>query len=248
MSERQPIGAGGEQPQQRRRLLERVAQRFGLGEKTTPEKQPDKPRITSEGKSEGKIVISPKLQESNFDCGQTVLDMLGYKGHEMYPGHEISSSELRDIPGAREVTLPVGREEELDYNYPKVWIILGKDKVAGANHWVIRHKGKIYCPTIGEMDAEEYKRRYVSFVLQEFEIPVEGQQTPEEFYGQHGNTQSKAAKKDTGKDTSVTHKKVREPGEYGSREWAEWMARTVGEYDADWWYNCAGARAHRGES
>lgn len=247
MSEQQPIGAGGEQLQQRRGLRERVAQRLGLGKKT-PEEQPDKPRITSEGKSEGEIIISPKLQESNFDCGQTVLDILGYKGHEMYPGHEISSSKLRDIPGAREVTLPVGREEELDYNYPKVWIILGKDKVAGVNHWVIRHKDKIYCPTIGVMDAEEYKKRYVSFVLQEFEIPVKGQQTPEEFYGQHGNAQSKAVEKDTGKDTSVTHEEARGPGEYGSREWAEWMARTTGKYDADWWYNCAGARAHRGES
>ena len=130
------------------------------------------------------IVIFPKRQESIFDCGQTVLDMLGYNGHEICPDHEISSRELLDIPGSR-IILPTDREGELDYNYPKVLIILRKGKAAGAKHWVIRHKDKIYCPIDGVMEAEEYEKRCVSSVLQEFEIPVVGQQTPEEFYGQH---------------------------------------------------------------
>jgi hypothetical protein len=37
------------------------------------------------------------------------------------------------------------------------------------------------------------------------------------------------------------------PGDYGSREWAEELAKHTGMYDADWWYNSAGARGARGE-
>jgi hypothetical protein len=37
------------------------------------------------------------------------------------------------------------------------------------------------------------------------------------------------------------------PGEYGSREWAEQLAQSTDIRDAEWWYNCAGARGARGE-
>ena len=36
--------------------------------------------------------IKPMLQRSNYDCGQTALDMLGYDGHRMFPNGEVSSS------------------------------------------------------------------------------------------------------------------------------------------------------------
>lgn len=129
--------------------------------------------------------IEPKLQTSNFDCGQTCLDMLGYDGHNMFPKNEVSSSDLRSIPGAQEVTVLTGQEETLDYTYPHIWILLGKDKVAGAQHWAIRHGNKIYCPTVGTMDSDEYKKKYVAFVLQEFVIPLKGQKIPENYYKQH---------------------------------------------------------------
>ena len=119
--------------------------------------------------------IKPMLQRSNYDCGQTALDMLGYDGHRMFPNGEVSSSDLKSIQGAKEVTVPVGQEETLNYSTPHIWILLGKDKVAGAQHWVIRHEDKIYCPTVGTMDAQEYKNRYVAFILQEFVVPFSGQ-------------------------------------------------------------------------
>jgi hypothetical protein len=163
-SEKQPIQylrsnlENSKKPPLRKRLFRRL--------------RDDKPTEKVSLPIEGEIVITSKIQQSNFDCGQTVLDMLGYDGHKMFPNREISSGDLRSIPGAEEVTLPVGREEELDYTYPKVWIFIGKGKVAGPNHWVIRHKEKIYCPSVGEMNAAEYKTKYVGFVLQEFDIPV----------------------------------------------------------------------------
>lgn len=236
MSERQPIDVGKQS-----RVLDRfrnaLTRRLGLGRKAT------------ECRAENEIVISTQLQKSNFDCGQTVLDMLGYKGHEMYPNNAVTSDKLRSLPGAKEVTLPVGQEEELDYNYPKVWIILGKDKVAGAQHWIIRHRNRIYCPTIGKMDVREYKKRYVAFVLQEFEIPVIGQQTPEEYYRQHGIKQPKGVKKRIRRETAETveSEPKKRGGEYGSWEWAEHLAEVTDIHDPNWWYNCAGARGHREE-
>ena len=120
--------------------------------------------------------IKPILQRSNYDCGQTCLDMLGYDGHGMFPNEEVSSSDLRSIHGAREATVPIGQEETLDYSIPHIWILLGKDKVAGAQHWVIRHEDKIYCPTVGIMDAQDYKNSYVAFIMQEFAVPFNGQE------------------------------------------------------------------------
>ena len=124
-------------------------------------------------------MIEHKFQESPFDCGQTCLDMLGYDGHHMFPNREVTSSDLRSIPEAQEVTVPCGKEETLDYTYPHIWILLGKDKVAGAQHWIIRHGDKIYCPTVGTIDAQEYKDRYVAFVLQQFVVPFKGQTIPD---------------------------------------------------------------------
>lgn len=122
-----------------------------------------------------RVSLSLNYKQGNFICGQTCLDMLGYDGHNMFPKNEVSSSDLRSIPGAQEVTVPVGQEETLDYTYPHIWILLGKDKVAGAQHWVIKHGSKIYCPTVGAMNSDEYKNKYVAFILQEFVIPFKGQ-------------------------------------------------------------------------
>lgn len=129
--------------------------------------------LTSEERSGRKIVISSKLQEGDSDCVQTVLDMLGYNGHRTYPGREISLSELLDIPGAEEIIPLVGRQRKFDYSYPRVLIITWKhepqvDEVTGACHFilsgdahcVIRHEDRVYCPAIGEMDAEEYEKKY----------------------------------------------------------------------------------------
>lgn len=128
------------------------------------------------------LSVKQKFQKSNFDCGQTCLDMLGYDGHKMFPDHEIFSSDLRSIPGAQEIMIPVGHEETLDYSYPHIWILLGKDRVEGARHWVIRHRDKIYCPTVGTMDSDEYKKKYIAFILQKFILPFNGQKVPDRYY------------------------------------------------------------------
>lgn len=125
-----------------------------------------------------KLDIKPKLQKYDYDCGQTCLEMLGYSGHKMFPNREVQTSDLRSIPGAQEVTVPVGQEETLDYSIPHVWILLGKGSVAGVIHWVIRYKNRIYCPTLGEMNAQKYKQKYVAYILQEIIVPFKNQATP----------------------------------------------------------------------
>ena len=82
----------------------------------------------------------------------------------------MTSEDLRSIHGVVEVTVPVGDEETLDYSQPHIWTVLPKKQ--GRCHDVIRYGRTIYCPTLGiAMDADEYKQRYVAFVLQEFRIP-----------------------------------------------------------------------------
>ncbi len=159
--------------------------------------------------SEEELRIKQKLQNSNFDCGQTCLDMLGYDGHELFPNQEVSSFDLRSIPGAQEVTVPAGQEETLDYTYPHIWILLGKDKVAGAQHWIIRHGDNIYCPTVGTMDAKEYKKKYVAFILQEFVVPFKGQKVPDGYCKKHqGNVIEEDAK--TRLPTEMVSERVQE--------------------------------------
>ncbi len=117
--------------------------------------------------------LKQQLQRSNYDCGHTCLDMLGYKGHEMFYGREMTSGDMRSLLEAKEVTVPVGQEETLDYIIPHVWSVLPKPEFAAKTsaHFVIRYKDKIFCPSVGTVDSEEYKRRYVAFVLQEFLVP-----------------------------------------------------------------------------
>ena len=127
--------------------------------------------------------INQKFQSSIFDCGQTTLDMLGYDGHAMFPGGEMTASDMRSIPGVREVTVPVGEEETLDYNIPHVWGIQPKPEIAAfmSGHFVIRYKNKIYCPSVGTMDAQEYKERYIAYVFQEWVIPVKNDSTKKDL-------------------------------------------------------------------
>jgi len=120
--------------------------------------------------------IKQKLLKPNTGTGQICLDMLGYDGQQLFPGKTLCSNELRTIPGIKEVTVPVGQEETLDYSNPHIWFVLGKK---GEQYWTIRHKDKIYCPTAGTMNFQEYKKQFVAFVLQQFLLPFNGQELSE---------------------------------------------------------------------
>ena len=117
--------------------------------------------------------IKQQLQRYNYDCGHTCLDMLGFDGHNMFNGREMTSEDMRSLPGTMEVTVPVGQEETIDYRIPHVWAILPKPEFAAGTsaHFVIRHRDNIYCPSVGIVDSNEYKQNYVAFVLQEFLVP-----------------------------------------------------------------------------
>ena len=119
------------------------------------------------------IKIQQKLQETNYDCGQTCLEMLGYDGYGMFNGREMDSNDFRSLQGVEEVTVPIGQEENLDYSFPHIWLILPKARfVSGTSaHFVIRHRDQIYCPRVGTVNYQEYKQKYVGFVLQEFLVP-----------------------------------------------------------------------------
>jgi hypothetical protein len=109
-------------------------------------------------------------QRFEYDCGHACLAMLGYDSYNMFPkGEQITSDNLHQIAGVKQVGGVVGQEETHDYSSPHIWNILAKE---GAQHWVIRHKDSIYCPTVGVMNAAEYKQRYVAHVLQIFRVPV----------------------------------------------------------------------------
>ncbi len=130
------------------------------------------------------IIIKHQSQRHIADSAQTVLDMLGYQGHMRFPSGKVKVDNFRAIPGARELDFESGREEDIDYNYPKVWFIQGNGSIAGKLHWVIRHKGTIYSPYLGEINAEEFKQEYMVSILYIFEIPVLGQMGPQQYYQQ----------------------------------------------------------------
>ncbi len=115
--------------------------------------------------------INPKLQKSDFDCGHTCLKMLGYDIRQTVDGRGITTWDISGVPGFKLVRDIVGVDENINYDSPHLWLILGKDKVVGARHWVIRYKDKVYCPTLGEVDAKTYKEKYVAYVLNVYIAP-----------------------------------------------------------------------------
>src|SRR6187401_2195692 len=65
-----------------------------------------------------------RFQQSKFDCGQTVLDILGYKGHEMFPKIVVPLGFFRML--GLEVSDVQSDDECVDYETPKVMFISGK--------------------------------------------------------------------------------------------------------------------------
>lgn len=116
------------------------------------------------------IRLKVKYQMHDWDCGHACLKMLGHDGYSIFPEEKpISTKDLLSIEGAENNTLPVGRDEEIDYSKPHVIIILPKHD--GPLHWAVRHNNTVYCPSVGEMPAKEYKSKHVAAVLQEIFIP-----------------------------------------------------------------------------
>ncbi|KKR78186.1 MAG: hypothetical protein UU23_C0002G0013 [Candidatus Curtissbacteria bacterium GW2011_GWA1_40_9] len=112
-----------------------------------------------------KYEIKVKRQRSAYDCGQTCLEMLGYRDvREMYPNRELENLDLLQIAGSQFINKPEG------YSYTNPHMLLVKNKSIG-NHWVIRIEDKIICPLRGVYENQEFKRIFVDRVLQTFKVP-----------------------------------------------------------------------------
>lgn len=184
----------------------------------------NKPYTTIDQSNKGEFALIPQMQRYDYDCGHTVLDMLGYDGHNIFPKRAMKSSDWESIPGVVEVTVPVGLEEQLDYSVPVIWTFLPKAQFQSGTsmHDVIRFGDKIYCPSVGVMDAEEYKEKYIAFVLQEYIVPPAGSIDPQEYLKNNNEGIEKTArcksvaKKDLkqGKEYQLFDRRVRYLGEY----------------------------------
>ena len=135
--------------------------------------------VSSKPKSISEYIIKQKFQRVNYDCGHTVLDMLGYDGHKMFAAEALFTHDIMSVPGAENITVPVDQEETLNYNIPHIWLISPKssNNLLPQNHFTIRYKDKIYDPKLGTMGVKLYKEKYVEAVLQEFVIPVKQNET-----------------------------------------------------------------------
>ena len=86
------------------------------------------------------FVIKQKFQKSDYDCGQTVLDMLGYDGHALVPNRALTSPDLWAIDGIKAIEIPLGRNdrdpEALDYTRPHIWLYYSKPLLERAEKWI----------------------------------------------------------------------------------------------------------------
>ena len=115
----------------------------------------------------GEDGIMFNYQEYDYDCGHTCLDMLGYDGHNMFPGKKgLERKELLTIDKVKNVFLSV---DPKFFNIPHM-IIVESIYYPEQQHWVVGYKDKIYCPSIGIKPVKEYSR-YVWF-FDFFEIPL----------------------------------------------------------------------------
>jgi hypothetical protein len=93
-----------------------------------------------------------RYQEDSYDCGQTCLEMLGYEGHQMFPEKRgLREEELEKIDGVKTY--------EGDNFFFKIPCMISTTNVFDEQrHWVIGHKDKIYCPTLGILPNKKYRK------------------------------------------------------------------------------------------
>ena len=92
------------------------------------------------------------------------------------------------IPGSLSVGFRVGEEATLDYCYPHLLTILPKSNLttgAGNTHSVIRHRDKIYCPSLGLCDFAWYSENVIGHVVGVHLVPYKGQAVPKMYQAQY---------------------------------------------------------------
>jgi hypothetical protein len=190
------------------------------------------------------IEITPQFQQSDFDCGQTVLDMLGYKGHEMFPSDSVDISEIFSLPGC-EYLGAQGDEESIDNEYPVVWIFIarwieGKSEFSenaplSALHWVIRYRDDVYCPRLGKVSAAYYKEKVVSQIGGIYRLPLVDEQEAQSILDTNNYKIAIAP------DERFSPNNVK----LWSYQWCEQMAKINSEHPIPMWWMINVVMKHR---
>ena len=92
----------------------------------------------------------------DYDCGQTCLDMLGYDGHNMFPGRALEREELISIEGVKE-DYEIVLSETTHFEEPYIFSV--RSVVDPSQyHFILVHGNKVYCPSLGVFKIKKYLR------------------------------------------------------------------------------------------
>jgi len=124
-------------------------------------------------KRKTKLVADSRIrygkQQSDYDCGQTCLDMLGYDGHRMFPGKAVIEDKVAEIFGyARDQIRCIDFNEKTFFELPYFLTVMRGDQWGW--HAVIGFKDQIYCPSLGIFKIPDYKK-YIWNSTTGFPIP-----------------------------------------------------------------------------
>lgn len=111
-------------------------------------------------------------QRSNYDCGQTCLDMLKQDGHKFFP-KELSVKdvfEFMDIEKDK-ITILDGEDSQVAYDRPQLVLMRKDNNQMHKYHWVIKLRDLVICPSTGVMNAESYQKIHNFIPILAFEVP-----------------------------------------------------------------------------
>lgn len=121
---------------------------------STPKSEANETDTSISWGENGEYEIKPLKQQSDYDCGQTCLEMLGYNNiRDIYPKKELIARDLHELAGAQAV-----EAQNADFTTPHMMLI--ENKQIG-RHWIVRINGKVICPVRGVFDADDFEKRFV---------------------------------------------------------------------------------------
>ncbi len=132
----------------------------------------DRLKLKKPAESECELKYIP--QQSDWDCGQTSLDMLGYDGHRMFPDVPLTYRQTESIKGVESVYADSYKDEKgyregdvFFFDKPAMLDVVVPGLTEG--HFVVGYKDKVYCPSLGVFYANDYLTRV--FIPHAFTVP-----------------------------------------------------------------------------
>ena len=110
--------------------------------------------------------ITAQRQKTEYDCGQTCLDMLGYDGHGMFPTRLLTTKQLMSIEG---VVLREDIDNPHKTFYDEPCMIVTTNFIIG--HWTIGYKDRIFCPSRGILTPKQFFRNRLYYHPDVYQVP-----------------------------------------------------------------------------